>query len=138
MIARQLESLDDASSPEQMQQLMQQIESRASQRPDNLAYVALLGRYYMGQQGYARAAQTYGTLAQGAPEDAQALTEEITAFQDGLRQASAIWALLEHHIRRCGIGYLADQTVTQSYPSGLLAPHPDPHISASRNANTRH
>ena len=73
LIARQLESLDDASSPEQMQQLMQQIESRASQRPDNLAYVALLGRYYMGQQDYARAAQTYGSLALGAPEDAQAL-----------------------------------------------------------------
>ncbi len=73
LIARKLESLNDASSPQQMQQLMQQIESRASQRPDNLAYVALLGRYYMGQQDYARAAETYGALAQGAPEDAQAL-----------------------------------------------------------------
>ena len=35
--------------------------------------MALLGRYYMGQQDYSRAANTYGALAQEAPEDAQAL-----------------------------------------------------------------
>ncbi len=33
----------------------------------------MLGRYYMGQQDYARAAQTYGALAQDAPQDSQAL-----------------------------------------------------------------
>jgi cytochrome c-type biogenesis protein CcmH len=73
MIVRQLESLGENTSPEAMQRLMQDIEGRSAQRPDNLHYVAMLGRYYMGQQDYAKAARTYGTLAQDAPQDAQAL-----------------------------------------------------------------
>ena len=73
MIVRQLESLQDSTSPEDMQRLMRDIEARSAQRPDNLHYVAMLGRYYMDQQDYARAAQTYGALAQDAPQDAQAL-----------------------------------------------------------------
>jgi cytochrome c-type biogenesis protein CcmH len=72
-IARQLQSLDENTTAEQMDELMQRIESRAAQRPDNLHYTALLGRYYMGQQEYASAATTYEALAQQAPEDAQAL-----------------------------------------------------------------
>ncbi len=73
MIVRQLESLDESTTPEDMQRLMRDIEVRSAQRPDNQHYVAMLGRYYMGQQDYARAAQTYGALAQDAPQDAQAL-----------------------------------------------------------------
>jgi cytochrome c-type biogenesis protein CcmH len=73
MIVRQLENLQDSTSPEDMRRLMQDIEARSAQRPDNLHYVAMLGRYYMGQQDYARAAQTYGALAQDAPQDSQAL-----------------------------------------------------------------
>jgi cytochrome c-type biogenesis protein CcmH len=73
MIVRQLESLGENTSPEDMQRLMREIEGRSAQRPDNLHYVAMLGRYYMDQQDYARAAQTYGALAQDAPQDAQAL-----------------------------------------------------------------
>jgi len=73
MIVRQLQSLDDNTTPDDMQRLIQAIEARSAQRPDNQHYVALLGRYYMGEQDYARAAETYGALAQNAPEDAQAL-----------------------------------------------------------------
>jgi len=73
MITRQLESLGENTSPDEMQRLIEEIETRSAQRPDNLHYVSLLGRYYMGQQDYARAAQTYGALAQDAPEDAQVL-----------------------------------------------------------------
>lgn len=73
MIVRQLESLGDNTAPADMQRLMQDIEARSAQRPDNLHYVAMLGRYYMGQQDYSRAAQTYGALAQDAPQDSQAL-----------------------------------------------------------------
>ena len=73
MIVRQLESLGENTSPEDMQRLMGEIEERSAQRPDNLHYVAMLGRYYMGKQDYAKAAQTYGALAQDAPQDAQAL-----------------------------------------------------------------
>jgi cytochrome c-type biogenesis protein CcmH len=73
IIVRQLQSLDDTTSPDVMRRLMQDIEVRSAQRPDNLHYVALLGRYYMAEQDYARAADTYGALAQDAPQDAQAL-----------------------------------------------------------------
>ncbi len=73
LISRQLQSLDDNSSPEQMQALMVAIEERAQARPDNPHYSALLGRFYMGQQDYARAAQVYEDLSTTAPQDAQAL-----------------------------------------------------------------
>jgi cytochrome c-type biogenesis protein CcmH len=73
IIVRQLQSLDDTTSPDVMRRLMQDIEVRSAQRPDNLHYVAMLGRYYMAEQDYARAADTYGALAQDAPQDAQAL-----------------------------------------------------------------
>jgi cytochrome c-type biogenesis protein CcmH len=73
LITRQMENLPDNAAPEQMRALIQDIEVRSSQRPDNLHYQALLGRYYMSSQDYARATQAYQTLVSGAPEDAQAL-----------------------------------------------------------------
>lgn len=73
LISEQLQGLDDQSTPAQMESLMLAIERRAARRPDNPHYSALLGRYYMGQQDYARAAQTYEELAAIAPQDAQAL-----------------------------------------------------------------
>jgi len=53
--------------------LIAAIESRSSQRPDNLHYSALLGRFYMGQQDYQQASEIYRDLATAAPGDAQAL-----------------------------------------------------------------
>lgn len=73
LISEQLQALDENSTPQQMQALMEAVEARASQRPENLDYVAMLGRYYMGQQDYARAAQYYGELSVAAPGDAQIL-----------------------------------------------------------------
>ncbi|MAT92094.1 MAG: c-type cytochrome biogenesis protein CcmI [Halioglobus sp.] len=73
VISRQLQSLDANTSPAQMDQVIAAIETRAAQRPDNLHYLALLGRYYMGQQDYAAALATYDSLLQSVPEDAQAL-----------------------------------------------------------------
>ena len=73
MISKQLQALDTDSTPQTMRTLMGAIEERAAQRPDNLEYTALLGRFYMGQQDYSSAARTYGTLAEEVPEDAQAL-----------------------------------------------------------------
>ena len=72
-ISRQLQQIDQDSSEEDMAQLIGAIEKRAAQRPDNLNYAALLGRYYMGQRDYARAAATYGALARQLPEDAETL-----------------------------------------------------------------
>jgi cytochrome c-type biogenesis protein CcmH len=73
MISKQLQALDTDSTPQTMRALMGAIEERAAQRPHNLEYTALLGRFYMGQQDYSSAARTYGTLAEEVPEDAQAL-----------------------------------------------------------------
>ncbi len=73
LISRQLLSLDENSTPQDMDALMKAIEKRASQRPDNLHYVAMLGRFYMGAQDYARAAAAYDELIEAAPEDAAAL-----------------------------------------------------------------
>jgi cytochrome c-type biogenesis protein CcmH len=79
MISQQLQSLDDQSTPEQMQALMDAVEVRSAQRPENLDYVALLGRYYMGREDYSRAAQTYAALAREVPEDAYALASAAQA-----------------------------------------------------------
>lgn len=73
VITRQLESLEESGAPEQMGALITAIEARSARRPDNLDYTSLLGRYYMGQQDYSRAAQAYGGLARQIPEDAQVL-----------------------------------------------------------------
>jgi cytochrome c-type biogenesis protein CcmH len=73
LIGKQLKDITETSPPEQMQALLQAIEKRSAQRPDNLHYTALLGRFYMGQQDYNRAAKLYGGLALAAPGDAQAL-----------------------------------------------------------------
>lgn len=73
LIVQQLQSLDENAPAEQMSALIGAIETRAAQRPDNLHYAALLGRYYMGQGDYARAASLYRNLAETAPGDAQAL-----------------------------------------------------------------
>ncbi len=73
VISRQLQSLDETSTPQQMDALMRTIEKRAAQRPDNLHYIAMLGRFYMGSQDYAKAARVYDELTLAAPEDAAGL-----------------------------------------------------------------
>lgn len=72
-ITQRLQTFDAQSSPEQIQQLMSDIESRSSQRPDNLHYIALLGRFYMGREDYSQALAVYERLLNAAPEDGQAL-----------------------------------------------------------------
>jgi cytochrome c-type biogenesis protein CcmH len=73
VIATQLQNVQEDTTPEQLRSIIQHVEARSAQRPDNLHYVALLGSYYMGQEDYARAAQYYDALATAVPEDAQAL-----------------------------------------------------------------
>ena len=72
-INQQLKAISEQTTPEQMQGLMASIELRSRQRPENLHYRALLGRFYMGQQDYRRAADTYSALALDAPGDDQTL-----------------------------------------------------------------
>jgi cytochrome c-type biogenesis protein CcmH len=73
VIMKQLEQISADSTPEDMHALMLAIETRSDQRPDNLHYIAMLGRYYMGQEDYGKASATYRELLLGAPNDAQAL-----------------------------------------------------------------
>lgn len=73
LLARQLRAMDENTSPEQMRQLISAVEARSAERPGNLHYLALLGRYYMGGEDYTRAMQTYDALANAVPDDAQAL-----------------------------------------------------------------
>lgn len=72
-LVRQLESMGPDTSPAAMRQLVGAIESRVAQRPGNLHYLALLGRYYMAQSDYASALSVYERLLERVPEDAQAL-----------------------------------------------------------------
>ncbi len=79
VISRQLQTLSETSTPEQMQELIARVQTRSAQRPENLDYVSLLGRYYMGQEDYSRAALSYAELARELPEDAYALASAAQA-----------------------------------------------------------
>ncbi|MDZ7784952.1 MAG: tetratricopeptide repeat protein [Halioglobus sp.] len=72
-LVRQLETIGPDTSPAAMRQLVGAIEARVAQRPDNLHYLALLGRYYMAQSDYASALSVYERLLERVPGDAQAL-----------------------------------------------------------------
>ncbi len=71
VLAREFAKISDETTAEQIQALMTRLESRSVQRPGNLHYQALLGRYYMGGEDYARAAEVYSRLAQVATQDPQ-------------------------------------------------------------------
>jgi cytochrome c-type biogenesis protein CcmH len=73
VIAQRLQTLQDDTTPAQMRDLIHDVEVRSEQRPDNLHYLALLGRYYMGQEDYRQAATTFEALVDAVPGDAQAL-----------------------------------------------------------------
>ncbi len=62
VISRQLEALDAGSNPATVEALMGEVEKRSARRPENLDYVALLGRFYMGREDYARAVVAGGSL----------------------------------------------------------------------------
>jgi cytochrome c-type biogenesis protein CcmH len=79
VIVGQLQGMDENTPPEQMRSLIHDVEARSAQRPDNLHYKALLGRYYMAQEDYARAANSYGVLADALPEDAPILAQAAQA-----------------------------------------------------------
>lgn len=73
LITQQLQNMREDTPAAQMRALISEVEVRSAQRPDNLHYLALLGRYYMGLEDYAKAAQSYDALAEAVPSDAQTL-----------------------------------------------------------------
>lgn len=72
-LKRTLQGFSQDSSEEEYRALMLQVEERALQRPDNLHYQAMLGRFYMNETDYGRARDLYVRLAEQAPGDASAL-----------------------------------------------------------------
>ena len=79
MIAGQLQGMRPDMPPQAMRELIQAVEERSEQRPENLHYLALLGRYYIGQEDYKRAATTYDALIDEIPADSQALAYSAQA-----------------------------------------------------------
>lgn len=73
VITQRLQTMQENTSPQEMRDLIRDVEQRSAQRPQNLHYLALLGRFYMGEQNYALAAETYQALVEAVPGDAQAL-----------------------------------------------------------------
>lgn len=127
MIARQLQSLGESSTPDDMQALMESVQRRSAQRPDNLAYVALLGRYYMGEEDYARAAAVYSELATAAPGDAQALAyaaqAEYLARGRQLTTQAQMWAeqaLAIDPAQRTALGLLGMASFEQRQYRGAI------------------
>ncbi len=121
VIARGLDALDENTSEQQMQRLMDSIRARSARRPGNLSYTALLGRLYLGQGDYARAAAFYGDLARAAPQDPQALAmaaqAEYLARNRELTPQAQMWAeqaLAADPHQRTALGLLG----MASYESG--------------------
>lgn len=73
VLTQRLQSMQADTTPEQMREIISAVEQRSEQRPENLHYLAMLGRYYMGQQDYQQATTTYDVLVDAVPEDAQVL-----------------------------------------------------------------
>jgi len=72
-LAQRLDALGEETPAAEIDALMSDIGARVGQRPENLGYRALLGRYHMARGNYALAADAYTDLASRAPGDAQAL-----------------------------------------------------------------
>ena len=72
-LSRAMQSLEQDADAAQVQQLMEAVAARALQRPKNLHYQALLGRYYMSRGEYVRARQVYLALVEKTPDDAALL-----------------------------------------------------------------
>ncbi len=128
VISRQLQDLDESGTPEQMASLISAIEARSARRPDNLDYAALLGRYYMGQQDYRRAAGTYAGLARRLPEDAQMLAYAAQAdYLASGRQLSerarlqAEQALAINPHQRAALGLLGMASFEEQQYRGAIA-----------------
>jgi len=112
-ISKQLEHMNEQTSPAQMQAFIVALEARSSQRPENLHYRALLGSFYMGQNNYAKAADTYSSLAAEVPGDDQTLAYAAQAQYlandrrlDGSAQMLAEQALAINPHQRTALGLL--------------------------------
>ncbi|MCX2981501.1 c-type cytochrome biogenesis protein CcmI [Halieaceae bacterium IMCC14734] len=72
-VTRALQGLGADSTDADYAGVMALVEARALQRPDNLHYQAMLGRFYINSGQYGRAQTVYTGLASQSPQDAIAL-----------------------------------------------------------------
>ncbi len=112
-IAERLQALDEHTEEADLQALMAHIEARAEQRPENIHYRSLLGRFHMGRGNYRAAAAHYDQLLEAAPEDPQALAYAAQARYlaagrelDSRAQAMAEQALSINPHQRTALGLL--------------------------------
>lgn len=112
-IAQRLQALDEHTEEADLLALMAHIEARAAQRPENIHYRSLLGRFHMGRGNYREAAAHYDQLLEAAPEDPQALAYAAQARYlaagrelDSRAQAMAEQALSINPHQRTALGLL--------------------------------
>jgi len=72
-ISERLQAINDGSPDTDVRALVADIEERLEQRPNNRAYLGLLGSYYMGQAAYPKASQIYEHMAELMPDAPQIL-----------------------------------------------------------------
>jgi cytochrome c-type biogenesis protein CcmH len=73
MIFHELNALTPEDGEAARTALLGRIQARSEARPDNLQYLSLLGRLYMAAEDFPAASDSFGRLADKAPEDPQAL-----------------------------------------------------------------
>jgi cytochrome c-type biogenesis protein CcmH len=73
LLAQRLNSIGPETTPGQMDELIEDLQARSDQRPENLYYLSLLARQAMGKSDYTEALTLYERLLESAPEDPHAL-----------------------------------------------------------------
>jgi len=108
-----LENFGPEDGARDYRELMLLVERRAGQRPDNVHYQAMLGRFYMNEADYGRAGRIYLELSRRAPGDASApaLAAQAAYFAadrvlDGESQMLAERALSIDPHQRTALGLL--------------------------------
>lgn len=88
LITRELDALAAAdTTAEDYAEVMQRVQQRVLETPENLHYQAMLGRYFMSSGEYGRASRLYMELVEQAPGDAAALALAAQAgYLDANRQ----------------------------------------------------
>lgn len=72
-IDAQLKQLNENTPAVAVRSLIDSVEGRSIQRPENLQYQALLGQLYMREHNYGEASRVFQDVAREAPEDARVL-----------------------------------------------------------------
>ncbi len=72
-LGQAIQAFDPETGEAQVHELMAAVAARAAQRPDNLHYQAMLGRYYMSGEDYQRARTIYLRLVEANPTDPSVL-----------------------------------------------------------------